>query len=1257
MKYVFEISWEVCNKVGGIHTVISTKVEEALKEYGEAYFTLGPDLGQTHEFLEVDMEADEQKYLKEIKAILDGAGIKTRIGRWDVAGKPPLILIGGFIERFNIDKLLYSGWQHYGVDSYEGGWDYIEPVLFSSSCGEAIELIVKNKLDEHRDQAVAHFHEWICGAGILYLDRNMPNIGTIFTTHATVLGRAIAHTNPFYYHEMELSQNVHQKAHERGVKSKHSLEAAAAKTADCFTTVSEFTSREAFLVLDQKPDMVVYNGLNFKDLPKYDKKTIAANRTKILETCSAFLEEQLPGNTQIWLSSGRYEYRNKGYDLILEALADIKKRKGNDIPPVLVLFAVAADHGKANVNEWNRPEDSSKSAIALNSVYQPEHDAIINTCKRLSLDEKASPVKVVFSTLYFDGDDGILNIPYNDILQCVDLSLFPSFYEPWGYTPLESIAMGVPTVTSDLSGFGHWIETLDDDWDTLVKVVHRRNRADEEAISLLSEILEKALFTGLGDKAKLLKKAKQLAEIIDWSEIYHNYVSAYDIALAKGHHRSLACKDQHLMNNNPLKDGYCTLGSNNPSLHCLELKIDLPVQLAGLNSIVQNLWWSWNDEAKAMFKSISPNLWNYFDHNPIKLLKSVPYAELDELQSNEEFMLQYQAVHKQFKDYMGTVFVHELVDRSKPVISYFSMEYGIHECLPIYSGGLGILSGDHIKAASDMALNMVGIGLFYNNGYYIQEINGEGRQIEHYPHLDWSTLPLKLLLNQFGEPVKIPVEFPGRKVWARVIVAHVGRVPLFLFDTDIDDNSQKDRAISSKLYTSDREQRIQQEMLVGIAGIRLLKDVLNIDSAVYHLNEGHCAFMSVELIRRLTQHGYSLDTAIEAIKTNTMFTTHTPVPAGNEAFDVSLIRDAFSDFFNTMQVSLDKFIELGLSEPGSQEFSMTILALRISVMANAVSALHGEVSRDMWKHVVAREDFIQHVTNGVHLDTWMGKEIEGLFLDPNFTELPNEVVWKKHQSQKQTFIDELKIKILDEYTRKGIGMNVIKTITDKLSTDTLLIGFARRFASYKRADLLLADKDRLRKILNSSDKPATIVFAGKAHPADGVGKDLIHDIYQTMLEEEFSGRIILLENYNMYWGALMTQGVDLWLNTPILGKEACGTSGMKAAMNGVLNFSLPDGWWYEGQDPKAGFTITPIESENLGEMNQKESSEIYDILERDILPLYYGQDGNGIPNDWVKMMKASIARYGVEFAAKRMLEDYNGKMYKRIIGSRNLVTY
>ncbi len=1244
MKFVFEVSWEVCNKVGGIHTVIASKAREATEFYGDAYIAIGPDTGNYNEFEEVHGDA----FFEKAKAELNIAGLQAKFGRWKIPHSPRVILVSNFKEKFQIGRLLFTFWEQFGVDSYEGSWDYVEPILFSTTAAEIIATIVRGCFD-HQDTAVAHFHEWICGAGVLYLNKNMPKVGTVFTTHATVLGRAMAHHNSMYYHELEMSTEVEHKAYTHGVKSKHSLEAISARTADCFTTVSEFTGRESFLILNKRPDLIVYNGLDKSDASR-NIPQIQKNKRKVLDLCGHFLGETLPDNSQIWISSGRYEFKNKGYDLTLSALANLNTKLPESAAPIVMLFLIAADHTKVDNYQWGAAQDENHRPIAISPVYDEEHDQIVNSVKYYGLDKKSSKVRPIMSALYLDGADGIFNMTYEDVLRTADLSLFPSFYEPWGYTPLESAVEGIPTITSDLAGFGHWVHTLDGEWSDLVKVLTRKNKSYDDSVNNLANMLLDFALSGYRNKDLARAKSEELAKEITWEKIFPNYRKAYEIARAKGYARLVSVPNEHI--NNPFKKAESfTIGQGEKvSLNLLSIDVPLPSKLAGLNELAYNIWSSWDKDSRDLFRSLNPVLWEYFDHSPMKVLRSIPYAELAELESDADFNQRFDKVYQSFKKYMGDINTRELVNNHEPLIAYFSMEYGLHESIPIYAGGLGILSGDHMKGASDLGLNMIGVGLFYNEGYFTQEIDHTGYQVEHYPKQDWKTLPMKVLLNQEGNPVKIPVEFPHKIVWTRVLVMQVGKVPVFLFDTDIDDNDFEDRGITAKLYAGDRRMRIKQEILVAIAGVRLLKDFLSLNPAVYHLNEGHCAFIAVERYRRMTQQGYTPQDAFNSIKFSTVFTTHTPVAAGNETFDLSLMHEMLGQIFNAMNVPFEQFLELGRDEQNPHVFSMTVLALNISSKSNAVAQLHGDVAYEMWKHVLPKDDpnHLGYVTNGVHLGSWLGDSIKEIY-SQEMENISDELIWKKHQEQKLHLIDFLKAKILNDYTRKGVDLELIKQIIDSLDEDTMLIGFARRFAEYKRAGLVFNDLERLQKILSNSSKPATIIFAGKSHPNSGGGKDIIREIYKHVLDPKFLGRIILLENYNMHTGRLLTQGTDVWLNNPVIRMEACGTSGMKAAANGVLNLSIPDGWWHEGYNPEIGWSIPYSTNPDYNSMCSEEAQSIYKLLEENVLPSFYAKNAQGYSPEWVKMMRASILQVSKGFGTDRMLTDYNEKMYLPLI--------
>ena len=1254
MKYVFEVSWEVCNKVGGIHTVIATKAQEAIDNFGEGYLVIGPDLNENnHEFKELD-----DNFSQQIKPALDEIGLTCRFGRWNIQGSPRVILISNFKDRFNIERLLHSYWEEFGVDSFGGGWDYIEPTLFSTAAAEVIEQIVNLKF-QHDDYGLAHFHEWMCGAGILYLKKNLPRIGTVFTTHATMLGRAMAHHNPYYYKEIEDRYSNTARAHEYGVQSKHSMEKLSAINADCFTTVSEITSSEAFYVLGKKADLIVYNGMNVDKEFTINKKERDLNKKKFIDTCSKFFGETLPKDTKIIISSGRYEYKNKGYDISIEAMSRLQTTKGDKMPNVLFLFLIAADNIELENYQLPVSENPNFRAIAISPVYNQDHDPIVNATKHFGLDKADSKVRIALSTAYLNGREGIFNIPYEEMLKSADLTLFPSYYEPWGYTPMESVVEGIPTVTSDLAGFGYWSQIQDCNSDYMIKVLTRKNKSYEEALGNLSEMIFNQL-TSSSNQEKIIEQTKDLREALSWKNIYKGYLTAYDIAFGKSNHRRLSFAS-NLVSSNPFSGTSCSIQPGSLDVRCFNIHKVLPTNISKLNDIVHNLWWTWDDSAQALLESINPELWRYFHHNPILMLKNIPEPELAKLNDDKIFCNKLDEVHSRFSDYVGGTTIDSLIDLNKPSIAYLSMEFGIHECLKTYSGGLGILAGDHLKAASDLNINLIGVGLFYKKGYFLQEINQDGYQIEHNPIQDWRDLPMDLLLNHSGEPVKIPVEFSDRIVWTRVFLARVGRIPLFMFDTDIEHNHPDDREITSNLYVSDRETRIKQEFLIGIASARLLKDVLGLNPSIYHLNEGHCAFLSAELIRRYAQQGYSFEAALEAVKANTIFTTHTPVPAGNEAFSRDLVNKTFYRFFENMHYPLDQFMSLGLNPEKPDEFSMTVLAFNISRKANAVSKLHEEVSREMWKNILPKEErYFGSVTNGVHMPTWQAKKVrelisgdffeEGYDLDQEkIQEVSDLDLWQAHQYHKQELISYLDEHVKSEFLRRGLNTEKIKVIIDTLSEDTLLIGFARRFAPYKRADLLFRDLERLEKIVNKTGKPVVFVFAGKSHPADGKGKEIIQEIYRMIEDKRFLGKILILENYDMETGRLLTNGCDIWLNNPYMGKEACGTSGMKAAASGVINFSIPDGWVFEVPIEDIGWKIEPSSAHDDETILNEESKTIYEILEKEIVEAYYNKNPQGFSPTWLAKMKKSIAYVAQNFSAKRMLEDYNVKLYMSVI--------
>jgi len=605
-------------------------------------------------------------------------------------------------------------------------------------------------------------------------------------------------------------------------------------------------------------------------------------------------------------------------------------------------------------------------------------------------------------------------------------------------------------------------------------------------------------------------------------------------------------------------------------------------------------------------------------------------------------------------------------DKKDHMVAYFSAEYGINEVLPIYSGGLGILSGDHCKSASDLGVPLTAIGLFYKNGYFSQRINRDGWQETAYMRLNPHHLPITPVIDQNGNQVYISVEFPGRIVHARIWQVKVGRIPIYLMDTDFELNSPEDRELTSTLYGGDQETRIQQEILLGIGGIRVL-DALNIKATVYHMNEGHSAFMGLELIRKLIQEkGLSFAAAKEVVSACAIFTTHTPVPAGNDVFPPYLMDKYFSSFWGALGISRHEFLNLGMKANDSHNFNMTVLALSLAGRKNGVSALHGAVTRRMfnnlWPGVPEDEVPISHITNGIHTLTWLSPDLKALFdsyLPENWQErlynrnlwnaidnIPDEILWKTHCMLKEKMISIIRNRMRDQRKANGEPPESVRETEKLLDPNALTIGFARRFATYKRASLIFRNIERIRKILNNPDMPVQIIFAGKAHPADRPAHEVIKHINDISRQEGFNGKVVLVENYNVELARSLVQGVDIWLNNPRRPLEASGTSGQKVGINGIINFSILDGWWCEGYNGKNGWAIGSNEFyENEYYQDNADSESLYEILEQQIIPMFYNKSENGLPIQWIKTMKESIKSILPVYSTHRMVQEYVNDMY------------
>jgi starch phosphorylase len=696
--------------------------------------------------------------------------------------------------------------------------------------------------------------------------------------------------------------------------------------------------------------------------------------------------------------------------------------------------------------------------------------------------------------------------------------------------------------------------------------------------------------------------------------------------------------------------------------------IMLPESISRLEEIAYNLWWSWHPEARALFGALDHTLWKQTQHNPIQILQDINPERLKELAHDRSFLNQYHKVLAAFDTEhtdRKTWFDETFPDLKGKTIAYFSAEFGIHNSLPIYSGGLGLLAGDHCKEAGAVGVPLTGVGFLYQQGYFHQHIHADGRQEAVYKPLDINAVALKKVTFPSGETL---VEVPSNqgKIYVSVYHVSVGPVSLYLLDTDVPENAPWDRELSARLYAGDQEFRIRQEIVLGIGGVRALR-ALGIAPDVWHLNEGHTAFMILERIREEVAKGTPYQEAAKKIRQNTVFTTHTPVPAGHDAYPASLIEKYFSNYWPLLSLSLEGFWAMGQHhETWGEAFNMTALALRFSGGHNAVSVLNGKVSRKMWQCLWPdhkEEDVpISAITNGVHIPTWVALELRQLYekyLSPDWENrhddpalwekvftIPDSLFWRKHLFLKRKLLRYIQERARTLFTEKGAEASQVLASGALLDGDTLTIGFARRFATYKRPVLLFHDLPRLKKILTNKSRPLQIIFAGKAHPSDEMGKRLLHQVYNFAFDPELAGRIAFVENYDMRLAHDLIQGVDLWLNTPRHPFEACGTSGMKAAVNGVPHLSTLDGWWIEGYNGKNGWAFGDTTAEMTPEkQDEEDSNRLYEMLEQEIIPLYYDKDKEGVPHQWIQIAKEAIRKAGHAFSARRMVKEYTEKLY------------
>lgn len=1260
--YLFEVSWEVCNKVGGIYTVIATKSLYLSSEFKRNHIMVGPDVWMNTESNPDFIE--EPLLYRSWRLQAASEGLRVRVGRWNVPGKPTAILVD--FKQFLTEQnaILTEFWKNFGVDSLTGNWDYRESALFGYAAGRVIESFYRFNL-ESSDKVVAQFHEWMTGAGLLYLKSTDVPVATVFTTHATVIGRCIAGNNLPLYDNMQ-HYDADEMAKRFNVIARHSLEKKSAQYCDIFTTVSEITARECEQFLSRPVDVVTPNGFEPSFTPDTDEQfdcMRGTSRKKLLMVASAMCGEEVPDNALLVGIGGRYEWKNKGIDVFVDALDKINKTdfKGKCVHAFIM---VPAGHNGPDKQLLAKLAGNPSNYVTRTSHYlmNGEYDSVNRRLNELHFNNAlGDKVKVYFIPSYLNGNDGIFNMSYYELLAGMDLTLFPSYYEPWGYTPLESLAFRVPTLTTSLAGFGMWVRSHYKGEHPGITVLDRTDSNYFEVVDGVAQrVIEMAQLDKTG-RAAYMENAREVSEIALWENNIIYYKEAYSKSLEKiislnGKYPN-ARNEKHIMQ-------YRKFEVNQPTWNSVFVSRHLPERLKDLETLSKNLWWCWNESAKNLFKSIDPQAWEASGQNPIAMLDRVSLKRYQKLEKDTKFLADLKAVTDEFNEYMALK-----AQRTTPSVAYFCMEYGLDTSLKIYSGGLGILAGDYIKETSDMNTNLVAVGLLYRYGYFNQKLTAQGEQVAEDVAQDFMKIPASPVRDENGNWITISVAFPGRTLNARVWRVDVGRTELYLLDTDFPENLPEDRSITYNLYGGDWENRLKQELLLGVGGIRALRK-LGFNPQVYHCNEGHAAFIGLERLRELIQdQNLEFQEALEVVRSSSLFTTHTPVPAGHDAFDEGLLRKYIGHYPQRLKIDWETMMGLGKDNGADvhEKFSMSILAANISQEVNGVSWLHGEVSRDifghMWPGYLPEELHVSYVTNGVHYPTWTApewKEVHARVFGEEFKthhydkscfdgiyKVSDEEVWNIRTSLRKKLIEEVKRRLSDPSASNHYSPRQVVRIKETLRDDVLTIGFARRFATYKRAHLLFRDLDRLDQIVNDPKQPVQFLFAGKAHPADKAGQDLIKMIVDISKQERFIGKIVFVPNYDITVAKYLVQGVDVWMNNPTRPLEASGTSGEKAAMNGVMHFSVLDGWWVEGYKKGAGWAL-PMERtyDDQNYQDELDAATIYNIIENEIAPTFYNKSlSTGRSTDWIEYIKNTVAMVACNFTTNRMLTDYINQYY------------
>ena len=1256
---LFEVSWEVCNKVGGIHTVISTKAQTVTRKFADRYVLLGPDL--SHEGVNPEFEEDPNQ-LKAWRQSLYNEGIRVRVGRWKIKGEPTAVLVdfSSLIPRK--DEILKSLWESYHVDSISGQWDYIEPVLFGWAAGVVIASYVET-FGTPTEKAVAHFHEWMTAAGGLYLRKHAPYIATVFTTHATVMGRCIAGNRLPLYNDLP-KFNADELARQFNVTAKHSIEKMAAAYHDAFLTVSDITANECKYLLGREPDGVTPNGFENDFVwagEEYYAKRDEARRAMI-SVAEACLGEKFTGDPLIVGTSGRYEFRNKGIDVFIESLKQLAASDRLRREVLAYITVPAGNRGprldlQAHLADPSKPIDAGQYRHSTHYLENATWDPIVNALKNSNLTDPGSKVKVIFVPTYLNKADGIFHKDYYELLVGMDITVFPSYYEPWGYTPLESVAFSIPTVTTTLAGFGIWVDKQREH--AGVEVIRRDDYNDKEVEAKIADTLLR--FSLLDEKHvnEQHTSAYEISLTALWEHLFAAYEQAY----------SEAVESSIVRTNRAVLDGGTKTEQINfvrqqlfvekPVWNRMMVDKTLPKRLHALEELSRNLWWCWNPGARDLFEGIDPALWAESDRNPIAFLDKMSVERMKELEKDTNFLAQLDAVHTQFRDYMN-----EKPDPKATTVSYFSMEYGLHSSLKIYSGGLGILAGDYLKEASDKNVPMAAVGLLYRYGYFTQRLSAQGAQEATYEAQNFYKLPISPVRDEAGGWVTVTIAFP-HALGARLEVpgGPHGPLPARCRHRGQPRRGPPDHPLPLRRRLGEPSQAgdptgHRRHPRAASAGHQARRVPLQRGPRRIHRRRAHPR--SGEPPQALVLRGAGGGALVVALHdAHPRARRSRRIPRVDDPpVHVALSRRAGHHLGAVYQPGQDQsqrpqreVLDVGAGLQPLAGGERRVVAPRRGVEGYSGQHVAGLLQKRASYRVRHQRRALPDVDRDQHappVRPLFRRRIRGAHLrHPGMAEGPPDsrrrAVERAHVSQEQA-----RKAYPPPLQRPQSGASRLAAPDDS----------DHRGHQARRADhrfrpplpyLLFTNLDRLSAIVNNKERPVQFIFAGKAHPNDKPGQDLIKRIVEVAAMPQFVGKILFLQNYDMELARRMVQGVDVWLNTPTRPLEASGTSGEKCVMNGVLQFSVLDGWWVEGYKEGAGWML-PMERTfaDQGYQDELDAEMIYNTIEEQIVPKYYDRGSDGIPHQWVDSVKKCVADIASNFTTNRMLGDYEERFYNKL---------